>query len=327
MIEVKGKGCISAKIIADSVSSVNGQRITTYELEYPRFIHGEFMTHRLFSRNAMSSRAVPIAKMIEQVETNPAMPIVWGKNQPGMQAKEIVVDPIELGKIERTWIIAAKDAGNEARELAKLGLHKQIVNRILEPFQIMKTVVTATEFDNFFYLRCHSDAQPEIKELADCMYEGYQQSKPERLNPGEWHTPYVQHYDNGDGMGYYVVGKDGCDIHVDLDAALKISSSCCAQVSYRLLDNSIDKAVMIYDKLVESKPVHASPFEHQGTPMEATSIGEHTHEDINDPVISSSWQKGVTYIDARGSMWSGNFLEWIQHRQLVDGHVCNYYEG
>jgi thymidylate synthase ThyX len=82
---------ISAKIIADSISeSEYGDRITTFELEYPRFIHGELMTHRLFSRNAASSRAIPINKMMDQVLTAPAMPVEWGLNKSGMQAEEML---------------------------------------------------------------------------------------------------------------------------------------------------------------------------------------------------------------------------------------------
>lgn len=144
-----------ATIVADSVSAVNGQRLITYELEYPRFIHAELMTHRLFSRNAASSRAIPISKMMEMVEETPAMPVEWGMNQAGMQAKEVHSNPEVC---ESVWKLAAQQAVYSAQALQNLGLHKQIVNRVLEPFQIMKTIVTATEFDNFFWLRCHKDA-------------------------------------------------------------------------------------------------------------------------------------------------------------------------
>ena len=175
MIKVEGKGGISATIIADSASSVTGKRITTYELEYPRFVHAEFMTHRLFSRNAASSRAIPITKTIEQVRNTPAIPIHWGENQPGMQAKE------ELGgnaleQVQTTWNHASKVASMLAGVMDHHKAHKQIVNRLLEPFQFIKVVCTATEFENFFWLRSHEDAQPEIKELSDCMHKAREQS-------------------------------------------------------------------------------------------------------------------------------------------------------
>lgn len=306
-MEVKGKGGISAKIIADSVSSVNGQRITTFELEYPRFIHSEFMTHRLFSRNAASSRAIPVKKIIEQVESNPATPIHWGRNQPGMQAKEEVHEMVKEEILEE-WNISSSQASLSAHELSSLGLHKQIVNRILEPYQFIKVVCTATEFDNFFWLRCHGDAQPEIKELADCMYKAYSENIPEELQPGEWHTPYV---DYTKSLGYTIpVDGDYENGRIDLtlEEALKVSSSCCAQVSFRALDNSLEKACKIYNMLVESKPVHASPLEHQATPIENTLDWWET--------------EGTTHIDKHENVWSGNFKGFIQHRQLIPENAC-----
>lgn len=298
---------IKAEIIAHSKSSVNGKEIVTFELEYPRFIHGELMTHRLFSRNAASSRAIPVAKMIEQVSNSPAVPCHWGKNQPGMQAKEELSGD-ELYDVKQYWDFAAEKAANYADLMNKKGAHKQIVNRILEPFQMMKTVVTATEFDNFFWLRKHPDAQPEIKMLAEKMWEALKESDPVTLESGDWHTPYF-------GDGYWL---EGCGI--SLEDALAISSSCCAQVSYRLLDDSLEKARDIYAKLVESKPVHASPFEHQATPMGYTTDGEGCWWINGDSMV------GVTHADRNGQLWSGNFKSWIQHRQLIPDNTCWKFE-
>lgn len=305
---------MKARIVADSISE-EGKRITTFELEYPRFIHSEMMTHRQFSRNAASSRAIPVNKMIDVVNSNPAAPYHWGKNQPGMQAKEECNDPIEyvehpanskLITREQAWDNAKNAAIFWARKFADAGYHKQIVNRILEPFQMIKVVVTATEWDNFFWLRKHPDAQPEIKELAEIMWMCLEKSEPTMLPENTWHTPYV---DWTPSLGYTLpVDGDYENGRIDLtvEQALKVSASCCAQVSYRLLDNSVEKAEKIYDMLVESKPVHASPFEHQAIPM--------THEDFN-------YQSGVTHIDTKGSMWSGNFKGWVQHRQLIKDNV------
>lgn len=320
---------IKATIIADSVSSISPEsRITTFELEYPRFIHSELMTHRLFSRNAASSRAIPVAKMIEQVRTNPAMPVHWGKNQSGMQAKE-ELSGTSLILVQQDWCQAAKEAATIAETMSSEEAHKQIVNRLLEPFQWMKTVVTATEFDNFFWLRCHADAQPEIHVLADLMYEAYQNSTPQVLEPGEWHLPYVHSTRDGfDNLIYLskLIEYSEDDItknkmkvlpSISLEQALKISSSCCAQVSYRLLDDSLDKAEMIYDKLVNSVPVHASPFEHQATPMKM--------QWFNPALGIKDWEEGVTHADREANLWSGNLKGWIQHRQLIEGNVCNEY--
>ena len=314
---------ISAKIVGDSISQ--GKRITTFELEYPRFIHSELMTHRVFSRNAMSSRAVPIEKMIEQVMNSPAKPIHWGKNQSGMQAKEELSN---ITHVDFYWEELAKEVGGYAAYFSKQGLHKQVVNRILEPFQTMKTVLTSTEFKNFYWLRNHEDAQPEIKKLAEEMLKSQENSTPVELGAGEWHTPYY-----GDGSW-----KEGFDYDyqgISLEEALAISASCCAQVSYRKLDDSLEKALNVYKRLVESEPVHASPFEHQATPMFETKgplvykppkgdaeVGTFSfNKRINDPTHAASWQDGITHVDKEGKLWSGNFCGWIQHRQLIPNNV------
>ena len=312
---------ISAKIIALSISP-SGQMIATWELEYQRFIHGEFMTHRLFSRNAASSRAIPVATIIKQVRDNPAMPIHWGVNEPGMQASNVLSDAL-TGSAKFLWKRAAKFAAGVAEALVKVGLHKQATNRILEPFQTMKTVMTATCMDNFFWLRNHPDAQPEIRELARLMWEALQNSTPNKLNPGDWHVPY---YNDGVWQHSHTL-EVYPEIKVDkfghsLANALAISSSCCAQVSYRKLDDTLEKAQMVYKRLVDSEPVHASPFEHQATPMANEAF---TCWCCDGPQEAMS-QKGVTHIDKDFNVWSGNFIGWIQHRQLIPNNVCMKYE-
>lgn len=334
MIEVKGKGNVSAKIIADSISAVNRKRITTLELEFHRYILPEFNTHRMFSRNAASSRAIPVEKMLELVRTNPAMPIHWGKNQPGMSAKEECDDHVELYAYhadrwvdeedrEDAWGLAAESASKIAAAFSEAGYHKQIVNRLLEPFQMIKVVCTATEYDNFFWLRNHPDAQPEIQELARCMWEALQKSEPEVLQPGEWHTPYVAHADSpADNTVIVPVIFDevsGVEKYISWEDALKISASCCAQVSYRKADDSLEKAIAVYDRLVTSTPVHASPFEHQATPMSTPSAS--SRGGMMFP------ESGQTHMDSNTDYWSGNFKSWIQHRQLIPNNVCWKYEG
>lgn len=324
---------ISAKIIAHS-RAPDGKEIVTFELEYPRFIHSELMTHRLFSRNAASSRAIPVNKMIEAVRLSPAKPVHWGKNQPGMQAKEECIEQVFIqafydnaireGKTEEqasieahvsapyAWGYFADEIADFAEQFSIAGYHKQIVNRILEPFQWMKTVVTSTEYDNWFWLRKHADAQPEIKVLAEKMWEALQESEPVELQPGDWHVPY---FNGAFGAGCWIKSADTDS----LEDALAISSSCCAQVSYRRLDDSLEKARDIYKRLVESTPVHASPFEHQATPMPF----EFFCYDCQRPV---DWPEGATHVDKEGQFWSGNFKGWIQHRQLIPNNVCNEYK-
>jgi hypothetical protein len=327
---------ISVKIVADSISP-SGSRITTFELEYPRIIHSELMTHRLLSRNAMSSRAIPIKKMIEQVQQNPAMPVKFGKNQPGMQ--DAGEHSAQLGdgySAEEWWKLAGLSAARFAAEFADAGYHKQIANRLLEPYQRMKTVVTATDWNNFFWLRVDPDADPTIYELAKAMKEASDNSIPDPLEPGQWHTPYVDHvygFEDIDDKecavfeGYCVLDEENKPVMLTLEEALAISASCCAQVSYRVLNTSKEKALDIYEKLVSGNKVHASPFEHQATPM--TEYREIENSDyltighINFPRDPSSWEEGITHADRQGQLWSGNLRGWRQHRQLVPDNAIS----
>ena len=247
---------ITAKIIQDSISS-NNIRLTTFQLRYPRFIHGEFMTHRLFSRNASSSRAIPVKRLISDIIEDTAMPIHWGKNQPGMQANEEHYDPIDIDgesfSREDSWLKARDAAIDIATKFMNAGYHKQIVNRILEPFSHISVVCTATEFNNFFALRSHKDAQPEIKLLSDLMQEERNNNVPCFLNDGDWHLPYIL----------------ANEISLPLDIRRKISVARCARVSYLKHDGTIpdiNKDIELHDMLAVAVPLHASPAEHQATP-------------------------------------------------------------
>lgn len=333
---------IEAKIIAHSKSSVTGKEIITWELTYPRFIHSEFMTHRVFSRNAASSRAIPVAKMLEMVRLTPAMPVRFGANQAGMQDKGGEHTPVmyETGghgagawgyeiNSRELWALAAKSAARFAERFSDNGYHKQIANRLIEPFQWMKTVMTATEDDNWFWLRDHNDADPTIHALASVMWEAKQTSEPVILEPGEWHLPYVtarrQHWRVEGDFGPMMYWDFRSGTELTLEQALAISSSCCAQVSYRKLDDTLEKAQTVYERLVGSEPVHASPFEHQATPMEATNKWDCTDDGVNVPKMPWTWEEGITHIDRKNNFWSGNFKNWVQHRQLIPDNVCNNY--
>lgn len=309
--ESHGKGGISAKTVAAS-RSFNGQRILTMELEFPRFLLAQFNTHRMFSRNAASSRAIPTSKLIRLIKDSPAMPIHWGKNQPGMSAKEECNASIGEKSREKMWKFASSIASDIAEDYSEAGYHKQIVNRLVEPFQFIKVIVTATEFDNFFTLRDHEDAQPEIAELAKCMRECYDQSEYMLIGAGEWHTPYVNRTRSELGeLRYSVTTEDG-ETFIDEDTALKVSASCCAQVSYRNLDQSVEKATMIFDKLVSSFPGHWSPFESVATPMEIPNF-------YCDGFFDQSNYEGITHINHEtGEAWSSNFNGFIQLRKLLD---------
>lgn len=241
---------ITAKVIADSTYKV--YRVTTLELEYPRYIHSELMTHRVFSRNAASSRAIPISRMIELIKSNQQVPM-WTGKQVGMQGA--TVDDLTKKLATDVWISAMNNAIASATALDKLGIHKQNANRLLEPFQTMKTIITGTDWDNFFKLRIHPAAQPEIQMLAEAIKIAIDASDPIDCSniTGFWHLPYMKLSDIT-RMGW--------------DKAKKISASCCAQVSYRKLDTSDDKALDIFDKLISGDIIHGSAFEHICRPTE-----------------------------------------------------------
>ncbi|CAB4174896.1 THY1 Predicted alternative thymidylate synthase [uncultured Caudovirales phage] len=294
-MKISGKNGISALVIQDS--KCNSNRITTLELEYPKFIHAEFLTHRMFSRNSQSSRAVPVHRMLEHIEQNPAVPVHWGAAESGMQASnevDFVAEPTSL------WHTAKRSAIWYTQRLLDLGLHKQVANRITEPFQMIKTVVTATEWDNFFELRNHADAQPEIYELAKLMATAMEQSTPMMLRPGDWHVPYVyREQDNIGQISYYTEG-----VLIDKQTAKMLSASCCAQVSYRRQNLSAEKARSLFNRLITSKPAHLSPVEHQATPMRIIKATDNI-------------EPGVTHMRMDSTLWSNNFQGWIQHRSLI----------
>jgi thymidylate synthase ThyX len=233
------------EIIADSIAE-SGKRLTTMQVTYPRFVHSELMTHRQFSRNAASSRAIPIERILQQVKEDPAGPVWWGKNQSGMQAKEELTG-VMLGVAQARWLQARDEAVHQVVLLAGTGLHKQIVNRILEPWMWMTVVVSATEWGNFFGLRCHPDAQPEIQKAAYMMRDAYATSVPENRAVGEYHLPYIEESERSE---------------LSTDTLVKVSVARCARVSYLRQGEvrEIDKDIELHDRLCSSG--HWSPFEH-----------------------------------------------------------------
>lgn len=293
----------TAKVIQDSIN-VHGNRLTTLQLKYQRFIHAEAKTHRVisssgeeyeqiiltqdagfmsereFSRNASSSRAIPVSKMIEQVRNNPAMPVHWGANIPGMQAKaELEGEDLEFVKAE--WLQSAKNAADSAERMQGRNLHKQVANRVLEPYQWIHVVASFTESDNFFALRDHEDADPNIHVLAQVMKQAMADSTPKLLRAFEWHLPYVTDAEIAEN---HWKGSNSFDLR-------KVSAARCARVSYLTHDGlkpDTFKDLELFERLAGGVPIHASPLEHQGTP---------------------------------GDTDTGNFNGWTQFRKLWEKQV------
>ena len=319
---------ITAKIICDSISE-SGKRITTFELEYPRYIHCELLTHRMLSKNCSSSRAIPIEKMLGYIENNMAVPVYLGRNKSGMQAVEEIEDKDKALSVWRDSFYQVEDSVNK---LLDLKVHKQIANRLTEPYQMMKVVVTATEWDNFFNLRIDKNAQPELVLLADKMFNAMQGSTPKTLKAGQWHLPYVEIENDGysNSHEYFIYDEDKSNSETNgymyktpllLEDAIKISVASCAAVSYRTENMTLAKADKIFDMLINAENLHSSPFEHVAMPMRLPEM-----KYIAMEKFVSGWDDGVTHMRRDGNMCSGNFTGWIQYRHLLNNNTCNNFD-
>ena len=343
--EVVGRGGISARIVAKSVSAYSGQEIITWEADFPKAILAELNTHKIMVSNCQSSRAVPVKKVIEQIRTNPVTPIHWGKNKAGMVAEEEISTSVLIQSVyidcinsdipedfavdlatyprDSAWQHTAREIAGIMKQWEEAGYHKQIVNRIGEAFTFVRGVITATEIDNFFHLRYHKDADPFMQELAKCMWEAYEQAEAEVLYEGEWHTPYVPHTRNCLGNLMYLEeefepildGKTHVIPTIPLEQALKTSSAVCGQVSYRKLDTSEETVERVWNNLMGGDTIHASVTGHQATPMKYPTL-QSTIQFID------GFADGVTHVDKDLDFWSAQFKHWIMHRKTLSGEYC-----
>lgn len=319
---------MTAKMITHSVGA-DAPPLATMELRYWRGIHSEFMTHRVMSRNARSSRAVPVPRLIEEVATNPFVPKHWGANQKGMQAgaehdglvlirkpeirqfgnidyngigseQEIVWSSCPV-KREQAWLKARDAAVEVATALHEAGYHKQIVNRLLEPFMFIDVLVTSTEWSNFFALRDDPMAEPHIRDLAVEMKEVMAASTPQFLHPGQWHLPYVGSMLDAPTADHAAMGEWGAvNGRSWTETARAVSVTRCARISYVPFhgeSGDIASEVARHDALVSARPCHSSPLEHQATP------------DVLDE-DGLAWERPDLH---------GNLRGWQQYRKMVPG--------
>lgn len=234
----------SATILCDSVAP-SGARLTTMRLTMPRFILAEFNTHRVFSRNAGSSRAIRVRRRLAAIAADPVLPVSWGCERPGMSADEVLPDDVQA-IAEQVWRAAAQSASAAAAQLADLGVHKQVVNRLLEPFSWVDVVVTSVEWQNFFRLRLSESAQPEMHQLATQMWAALQQSVPALVPWGYWHMPTITHADRA--------------LVSSVDDLLQVAAGRLARVSYEATGQSWEADRDLAQRLVTDG--HWSPFEH-----------------------------------------------------------------
>lgn len=253
------------KILLDSTTATEHNkpwvRLTTFEITFPRIVLAEFNTHRVFGRNSASSRAIPVEKMIQKVLDDPFVPFFWGKKQSGMAAeREISLEEQESAK--RQWLKGRDSAVEQAKSLLALGLHKQIANRVLETYMYHTVIVTATEFENFFKLRTHPTAQPEIRKIAEMMLEAYNESTPNYLEQEQWHVPML-------------TDEERLSDWLTTESALKIATGRLARVSYMTHTGvrDVSEDIKLHDSLAANG--HFSPFEHCAQVRDDLKIGSH----------------------------------------------------
>lgn len=264
-----------ARIIADSISP-RGIRLTTMEVTFARFVLAEFNTHRVFSRNSESSRAVPTHKRIERAR-RPMVP-EFTTEQRGMSGGKDGVTEAWTQQADILWVQAAADAARRAEQMSAHGVHKSVINRILEPFLFHTVVVTATEWAGFFTQRLHEAAQPEIRVAAEAMKVAMEHSVPTMVDYGRWHLPFIEvrdlivtdSDDDADEIRE-MVGVFNRPLGSDL--LCRISAARCARTSYLTHDGVRSRAadLTLWDRLVTREhgnvdPIHWSPLEHPATP-------------------------------------------------------------
>lgn len=357
MIEVKGKGSV-ARILKDSVSP-QGRRLTTMEIEVSRIVWCEFLTHGMLCRNAHSSRAIPFDKMVEQLT---GKPVRFGQANKGMQdrgeefdahviIKPDLYDAVEQMLYEMTgFVICYEDLLNEngemeltaegawslhkylsvsvSRAFYEAGYHKQVYNRTTEAHQMIKAVVSATEWGNYYWLRDDIAADPTLHDLASTMRKAHEQSVPELLQPGEWHLPYVKTARNPHGKLCYLIEpevKGGEWDEMNLEEAIKVSSARTGAVSFRNTDYGLEQSLSVYDKLVGDERKHASAMQHQATPMKKMSVCQYDIDaGVNVSSHPATWEPGISHADRDGNLWSAQFKGWIMNRKLIPGEC---YDG
>lgn len=270
------------EVILDSISEEQ-IRLPTIRYRAPRCILAEINTHRVFSRNARSSRAVPVPRLIDEAATAPFVPWVWTMNQAGMQGAS--ADPDLIPEMKRAWLSARDAAVEWARELNRMGAHKQVVNRVLEPFLWVDGVISSTDWNNFFALRCHPDAEPHMQVFAWDVKRALDKSTPALVRRGAWHLPWIL----------------PAERDLPLVAQQNISAARVARVSYRAFDTDMADPAPDNErgqKMRDARPLHASPFEHIATP---------------DKYWDSTDEWDCPHLH-------GNFRGWCQLRRMLPEH-------
>ena len=343
-------GQIKAEIVAHSLSP-QGDELISVLCTFPRIILAEVNTHRMLSKNTSSSRAIPIKKMIEAVQTNPFIPIAWQKTHPGMQGSEYLnLEKSDYAK--RDWLDAKRFAVDVAQRMHKTGVTKQLCNRLLEPFMWTTMLITGPRsgWDNFFNLRCpqyklHGGddhevykswkdavkiypaakdatildrlkcnkglAEIHIMQLAECIYDALNENTPEQLKAGEWHIPFGDSFDESKLDMKHWVGDNTIN-------KVKISTAMAARTSYTVVGEEKDidykKMIELHDRLLTQDPPHSSPMEHCARAMNNEEYDRFLKGDINFEIGYHTNE--LNSKSKRG--WCRNFKGFIPYRHIIE---------
>lgn len=303
----------AARVLADSIT-LHDIRLITVEVTFPRFILAEVNTHRMFSRNSASSRAIPPEQQIARVKENPFIPEAFHLRTKGMgQGQALDERGQEIS--ETAWLRARDAAVVQAEVLVEAGVSKAHVNRLLEPFMWHTAIITSTEWENFFALRCPPGyevdydfpAQPEFQKTALAMREVMRASTPMEVRSGEWHLPLMP-----EAEGTQEVSE------LEWEQFAMVSAGRCARVSFDTHENYED-AQISYDRALNLKNNgHLSPFEHAATPGETELFYENLRGWKSYRHIIPHQENRVGYIEKR-EPWDHAGLP--EHQPAMGGEV------
>jgi hypothetical protein len=154
-------------------------------------------------------------------------------------------------------------------EVLSTRIHKSLPNRLAEPFAWITVIMTATEWKNFFRLRCHPDAEIHFQTIAGMIRDAMAASTPipppsitvfghsgdgfeEREE--SWHLPFVTGYD-----------LDELLVDYGIEQVKAISTARVARVSYLTHEGKRDPAkdLDLFKRLSDGSGYgHFSPYGH-----------------------------------------------------------------
>lgn len=358
---------IKAEMVAASINAATGQKIATMKVVMPRYILAEFNTHRVFSRNSASSRAIPFAKMVKSVKENPFVPIAWQKDHKGMQGTKYFTTKDQIALPHPTlrqvsdvdaptaftelWSRVREEDILHAEFLNRKGLTKQMANRRLEADMYHTVLITATEFENFFNLRCPQYAMSDVADtfykskkslmakhgpgfallsevdwlqmnkgqadihmmaLAEAMYDCYNEAEFKELQPGNWHLPFGDQIDGNELIAAYEKEFGSVGPHTGNLYHFLIKRICIARCA-RLSYETLGDTPKI-DFISDLKLFEGLSKNGHFSPFEHVCKAMSTEE--HEAFVKTIIDKDGNPIQQKG--WCANFRDFIQFRSFIE---------